>query len=78
MDEIQAILNFSEFKKAVIALLNDSDPCTKGNFLSEKWWFKQENEQLFRPQINERSRAITGSRSVQNLYKDGVRQLQAK
>jgi hypothetical protein len=36
MDELGAILDYSEFKKAFLTLLNDSDPHSKGVFLSEK------------------------------------------
>ncbi len=36
MDEIGAILDYSEFKRAFLILLNDSDPHKKGVFLSEK------------------------------------------
>ncbi len=35
MDELDAELNYNEFRKAVINLLNDSDPYKKGLFLSD-------------------------------------------
>lgn len=34
MDELNAELLYNEFKKAVINLLNDSDPYRKGLFLA--------------------------------------------
>jgi len=37
MDEVNAHLNFYDFKRAVHALLIDSDPGTKGGFLAGKW-----------------------------------------
>lgn len=35
MDELDAQLNYTEFKKAVINLLNDSDTYKKGLFLTD-------------------------------------------
>lgn len=37
MDEINATLNCYEFKKAVRALMSDSDPGSKGAFIAGKW-----------------------------------------
>lgn len=37
MDEVDATLNYYEFKKAVHTLMADSDPGSKGSFLSAKW-----------------------------------------
>jgi hypothetical protein len=37
MDEVDATLNYYDFKRAVHALLSDSDPGTKGAFISTKW-----------------------------------------
>ena len=34
MDEIEATLNYHEFRKAVLALMADSDVTNKGLFLS--------------------------------------------
>lgn len=79
MDEIDATLNFGEFRKAVVSLLADTDPAKKGLFLSEKWWVdKSPNDDLFKPKINKKSRALTNNRSSHDLYKDGVREIQAK
>ena len=45
MDELNATLNFYEFKNAVKALMSDSDPSKKGAFLSEKWWKPNQEEE---------------------------------
>lgn len=37
MDEINAVLNCYEFKRAVKALMADSDPGVRGAFLAAKW-----------------------------------------
>lgn len=55
MDELNAQLNFSEFRKAVINLLNDSDPYKKGLFLSDSYK-KTNNEFTFTPTINPKSK----------------------
>lgn len=56
MDEINASLNFYEFRKAVLALMVDSDPGTKGAFISQKWKKQEQQDGYFKPQINKRSR----------------------
>ena len=51
----------------------DSDLATKGAFISEKTK-KEEDEQQFRPHINKKSREMANGRSVENLYRDGLRE----
>ena len=68
MDELEATLDYNDFRKAVLALMDDSDPAKKGAFLSEKWWGEQKEEETFIPEINPRSKEIVANRGNNDLY----------
>lgn len=80
MDELDEELSFTQFRKAVINLLNDSDTYKKGLFLSDN---KRISSQFtFTPTINPKSKELAQGRNTSQihigLYEQGIKNLKRK